>query len=105
MDFSGKVKLLQEIDEYIRTKDSRVHQVSVSLLGNWQAVQIIRAGGWRAADIRPLVRLNVSVVTKSGERIEAGGTGGGGRAGYDRWFDPSDGKLWPMSVAQITSKS
>jgi len=92
MDFSAKIKLLQEIDDYIRTKDSRVHQVSVSLLGNWQAVQIIRAGGWRAADIRPLVRLNVSVVTKSGERIEAGGMGGGGRAGYDRWFDPSEWK-------------
>ncbi len=89
-DFSDKVKLLQQIDSYIREKDSRVHQVSVSLSGNWQAVQIIRAGGWRASDIRPLVRLNISVVTRNGERIEAGGTGGGGRLEYARWFDPAE---------------
>ena len=80
-DFDDKIKLLQDIDAYIRAKDPRVHQVSVSLAANWQAVQIMRAGGWRAADIRPLVRLNVSVVTRDGDRIEAGGMGGGGRAG------------------------
>jgi TldD protein len=91
-EFSGKIKLLQDIDAYVRAADSRVHQVSVSLAANWQAVQIIRAGGWRAADIRPLVRLNISVVTKNGERIEAGGMGAGGRAGYDRWFDPAEWK-------------
>ncbi|HUY68523.1 MAG TPA: DNA gyrase modulator, partial [Alphaproteobacteria bacterium] len=60
--FEDKVKLLQEIDAYIRAKDKRIHQVSVSLGGGWQAVQIVRADGWRASDIRPLVRLNVSVV-------------------------------------------
>ena len=91
-NFSEKVRLLQEIDDYIRAKDSRIHQVSVSLSGGWQAVQIIRAGGWRASDIRPLVRLNVSVVTREGERIEAGGTGAGGRLEYARWFDPSEWK-------------
>ena len=84
--FADKIKLLQEIDAYIRDKDSRVAQVSVSLGASWQAVQIIRAGGWRAADIRPLVRLYVSVVTKDGERLEAGGASGGGRVAYDRWF-------------------
>src|ERR1700689_244937 len=84
--FEDKVKLLQEIDAYIRAKDSRIHQVSVSLGGSWQAVQIIRPGGWRTADIRPLIRLNVSVVTRDGERIEAGGSGGGGRIEYARWF-------------------
>ncbi len=85
--FEEKVKLLQEIDAYIRAKDPRVHQVSASIGGGWQAVQIIRAGGWRASDIRPLVRLNISVATKQGERIEIGGTGGGGRLDYARVFD------------------
>lgn len=88
--FADKIKLLQEIDAYVRAKDSRVHQVSVSLSAHWQAVQIIRAGGWRTADIRPLVRLNLSVVTRQGERIEAGGSGSGGRLDYDRWFDPAE---------------
>ncbi len=89
-DFADKIKLLQEIDAYVRASDSRVHQVSASLSGSWQAVQIIRAGGWRASDIRPLVRLNISVVTRQGERIEAGGMGGGGRLEYARWFDPQE---------------
>jgi TldD protein len=86
--FEDKVKLLQEIDAYIRAKNPKVHQVSVSLGGSWQAVQIIRPGGWRAADIRPLIRLNVSVVTRDGDRIEAGGSGGGGRIEYAQWFEP-----------------
>lgn len=90
--FTDKIKLLQEIDDYIRSKEDRVHQVSASLAGSWQAVQIIRPGGWRASDIRPLVRLNISVVTRDGERIEAGGMGAGGRLEYARWFDPSEWK-------------
>jgi TldD protein len=101
-EFASKIKLLQDIDGYIRAKDSRVHQVSVSLSGNWQAVQIIRAGGWRAADIRPLVRLNVSVVTRQGDRIEAGGMGAGGRLEYARWFEPSE---WQKLADEALRKS
>lgn len=91
--FEEKIRLLREIDAYIRAKDSRVHQVSVSLGASWQAIQIMRANGWRAADIRPLVRLNVSVVTRNGDRLEAGGMGGGGRLDYSRLFDPSEWQL------------
>ncbi len=101
-EFAEKIKLLQDIDGYIRAKDSRVHQVSVSLSANWQAVQIIRAGGWRTADIRPLVRLNVSVVTRNGERIEAGGSGSGGRLDYDRWFDLAE---WQNIADEALRKS
>src|SRR3546814_3053226 len=60
-----------------------------SLGGEWQAVQILRAGGERAADIRPLVRLNVSVVVGEGERMEAGSHGGGGRIAYETLLDPA----------------
>jgi TldD protein len=88
--FEDKVRLVQEIDAYVRSKDSRVHQVSVSLGASWQAIQIIGVGGWRAADIRPLVRLNVSVVMRQGDRMEAGGTGAGGRIDYMRCFDPAE---------------
>jgi len=85
--FEDKIKLLQDVDAYVRARDARVHQVSVSLAAEWQAIQIIGAGGFRAADIRPLVRLNVSVVTKQGERIEQAGWGGGGRYAYDALFE------------------
>jgi len=87
--FETKVKLLAEIDAYARAKDSRVKQVSAALAGEWQAVQILRAGGERAADIRPLVRLNVSVVVGEGDRMEAGSHGGGGRIAYETLLDPA----------------
>ncbi len=100
--FEEKIKLLQDIDAYVRARDPRVHQVSVSLAATWQAVQIIGAGGWRAADIRPLVRLNVSVVTKQGDRLETGGRGGGGRLAYDRYFDPA---LWQEMADEALRKA
>lgn len=87
--FETKVKLLAEIDAYARAKDPRVRQVSAALGGEWQAVQILRAGGERAADIRPLVRLNVAVVVGDGDRMESGSYGGGGRIAYDRLIDPA----------------
>ena len=80
--------LLQQIDAYVRTKEPKARQVSISLAGSWQVVEIIRAGGWRAADVRPLVRLNVSVVCGEGNRQESGGTGRGGRFAYGDIFDP-----------------
>ena len=95
MEFAAKVKLLQDIDAYARAKDQRIHQVSASLAGSWQAIQILRAGGERVADIRPLVRLNVSVVVGDGDRMESGGTGVGGRLGYDRYIDPEN---WQAQV-------
>ncbi|WP_417512789.1 metalloprotease TldD [Minwuia sp.] len=86
--FEQKVKLLQEIDAYARSKDERVRQVTCSLAGSWKAVQIIRADGQRAADIRPLVRLNVAVVVGDGDRQESGSAGTGGRTGFDIYMDP-----------------
>jgi TldD protein len=95
VSFEEKVKLLAEIDAYARAKDSRVRQVSCSLSGEWQAVQILRAGGERMADIRPLVRLNVAVVVGEGDRMESGSFGSGGRAGYETYIDPAN---WRASV-------
>ncbi len=86
--FEAKVKLLEDIDAYARAKDPRVRQVRASISGEWQALQILRAGGERAADIRPLVRLNVSVVVGEGERMESGGYGGGGRISYTSLMQP-----------------
>jgi len=85
--FEEKILLLQEIDSYIRNKSDLVKQVSVSLSGNWKAVQIIKQDEFRIADIRPMVRLNISVAVQKGDRMEGGGTGFGGRESYDRIFD------------------
>ena len=84
--FEDKVALLTEIDSYLRAKDPRVGQVMASISGEWQAIQIIRPDGYRAADIRPLVRMNVAVIAQDGERMESGSFGAGGRTGGTaRW--------------------
>lgn len=88
LGFEDKVRLLSEIDAYARAKDSRVRQVSASISGEWQAVQIIRGDGHRVADIRPLVRLNVSVVVEKHGRMESGSHGAGGRTGYAAFVEP-----------------
>jgi TldD protein len=69
--FESKVKLLEEIDAFARAKDSRVRQVSVSFGASWQVVEILRADGETYRDIRPLVRVNVSVVAGDGDRQES----------------------------------
>ena len=93
--FEVKVKLLEEINSYARGKDERVRQVSASISGEWQAVQIIRSGGQRSADIRPLVRLNVSVVVGKDDRLESGNFGGGGRFSYEALFEE---RYWKAAV-------
>src|SRR3954467_10600251 len=94
-NFEAKVKLLGEMNEYARSKDPRVKQVSCSLSGEWQNVEIMRAGGEVYRDIRPLVRLNVSVVVEQNGRQEAGSFGGGGREGYETYLDP---QYWRAAV-------
>ena len=85
--FADRTAALARIDAYARGRDPRVIQVMASLHGEWQAVQIMRADGTRVADLRPLVRLNVSVVVEHNGRRESGGHGAGGRFGYDRMID------------------
>ncbi|MGE0745453.1 MAG: metalloprotease TldD [Rhodospirillales bacterium] len=97
VDFEKKVKLLAEIDAYARGLDPRVRQVSASIAGEWQAVQIVRADGYRAADIRPLVRLNVSVVVGDGDRMESGSHGAGGRVAYHAYLDAAH---WQAQVKE-----
>ncbi len=93
--FDAKVKLLEQIDAYARQRDPRIQQVSASLLGSWQAVQVLRADGQRAADIRPLVRLNVNVVLRTGDRMESGSHGFGGRITYDGLLET---EAWQRAV-------
>ena len=81
-----KLKVMADIDAYARGRDSRVRQVMISLTGSWQAVQIMRPGAAPVADIRPLVRLQVTVMLGEGERQETGSYGAGGRVALRRIF-------------------
>ena len=87
--FVRKVELMGQIDAFARARDPRVKQVTVSILGSWQAICIVRPDGELAADIRPLVRLNVSVVMGQGDRMESGNYGFGGRVTYDGLMEPA----------------
>ena len=84
--FPEKVELLKAIDSYARKKDPRVKQVMCALSGNWQAVYILRGDGQHACDIRPLIRLDVSVVLEQEGRQESGFAGAGGRQNYHAYL-------------------
>lgn len=86
--FGAKTSLLSEIDAWVRAKDPRVVQVSVSLSGSRQEIDILRPGGALMNDVRPLVRLNVSVTMEQDGRRETASAGAGGRAAYDEWMAP-----------------
>src|SRR5712691_10267106 len=85
--FETKVRLLETIDAYARAKDPRVRQVSISFGASWQVIEILRGDGESYRDVRPLVRVNVSVVAGDGERQESGSHGYGGREGYARFIE------------------
>jgi len=87
--FEAKVKLLEAINAAARARDPRVSQVTCSLSASWSVVEIVRADGYVATDIRPLVRLNVGIVAESNGRRETGSFGMGGRWLYDRLFEPA----------------
>jgi TldD protein len=93
--FETQVKLLTDIDAYARGRDPRVRQVSASLHAEWQAIQVLRADGNRVADVRPLVRLNVSIVAAEDDRMESGSYGIGGRRALDIYIDPAN---WQAQV-------
>ncbi|MCX5497436.1 metalloprotease TldD [Kaistia dalseonensis] len=97
--FAEKVTLLEQIDAYARARDPRVRQVSASLAGSWQIVEILRPDGVYRRDIRPMVRVSVSIVVGDGDRQEQGSFGMGGREGFgqfvatDRWHYAVDEAL------------
>jgi len=80
--FEEKATLLQQIDSYLRDKDDKVRQVTATIGASWQVVDILRADGHRVRDIRPMTRINISVVVGDGDRQESGSFGTGGRIGF-----------------------
>src|SRR6185503_16689957 len=100
--FDSKVKLLAEIDSYLRDKDPRVRQVMASLTATWQVVEIVRPDGESYRDIRPLVRVNISVVAGAGERQETGSFGYGGREGYQNFIAAA---TWQQAVDEAVRQA
>jgi TldD protein len=87
LDSAQKVALLEKVERLARAKDPRVIQVMASLGAEYDVVLVARADGTRAADVRPLVRLNVTVIAEQGGRRELGSSGGGGRFGLGYFQD------------------
>ncbi len=81
-----KVNLLQQVDSYIRLKDKRIVSVSISIAGEHETILVMGNDGHLAADIRPLVRFNVSLVLDHHGRRESGSAGGGGRYDYQHFL-------------------
>ncbi|MFL2898249.1 MAG: metallopeptidase TldD-related protein [Candidatus Pelagibacter sp.] len=83
---SSKIELLNKINQYARSKDSSVKQVTASFLGEKKDIEILRSGGELLKDTRPLVRINVSVMVEKKGRKETGVYGIGGRQSYDDYL-------------------
>ncbi len=86
-----KVELLKQIDSAVRVLDPRIKQVTVSMAGVWERILVAACDGGLGADVRPLVRFNVSVIVEQNGRRERGGHGGGGRTDY-RFFLEKDSR-------------
>ncbi len=100
--FARKVALCQEIDAAARARDPRVVQVSVGLSASWGVVEVVRPDGFIATDVRPLVRLNVSIVAERDGRRESGFFGLGGRYLYDRLFEPA---TWNRAIDEALAQA
>ncbi|KXJ56065.1 MAG: metalloprotease TldD, partial [Colwellia sp. Phe_37] len=87
MSREDKIALLKRIDQETRKIDSRIEQVVVSLVGVYEVVLVATEGGRLSADIRPLVRMNVTVIVEENGRREQGGSGGGARRGYEYFIE------------------
>ena len=86
LDSAAKVAVLNKVETLAKAADPRIVQVMAGLTCEYDMIYIARLDGRHAADIRPMVRLNVTVIAKQGDRREQGGAGGGGR--YDlAYFD------------------
>ncbi|MFA0083031.1 metalloprotease TldD [Vibrio breoganii] len=94
-----KIDLLKELDVYIRTKEPLVSEVNISISGVYEQVLVAATDGTYATDIRPLVRLSISVLAQRGERRERGSSGGGGRYDYQRFLDMDGDKTVATHMA------
>ena len=91
-DLNSKLEVLNKVNNYLRSKDPNVKQVTSSFSGEQKSIEIIRLGGQSITDVRPLVRFNVSVMLEKNGRKETGVYGIGGRQSYDSYLDNENWK-------------
>ncbi len=87
LDDAAKVTLLERLEAMARAADTRVQEVMASIAGTWEVVLVARSDGSMAADVRPLVRVSISVIMEQDGRREQGSAGGGGRFDYAYFSD------------------
>ena len=87
LEDTAKVKLLERLEGFARAEDARVTQVMAHVAGSWEVVMVARSDGHLAADVRPLVRVSITVIMEDGGRREQGSAGGGGRFDYGHFSD------------------
>ncbi len=95
-----KIALLEQIDRFARTLDPAVTQVIASLSGVYEEVLVAGTDGTLCADIRPLVRLNCTVLVERNGRRERGSSGGGGRFGYDYFLETVGDEIRALGYAR-----
>ena len=100
--FVNKIKLLKDINNFGRSLDDRVRQLSVGLSGIYQKIKILRPSGDIISDIRPLVRLNISITIEHNGKKESGSVGLGGRYAYKNIFDPN---IWKQQVIEALGQA
>jgi len=91
-NLESKLEVLNKVNDYLRSKDTNVKQVTTSFSGEQKSIEIIRLGGQSITDVRPLVRFNVSVMLEKNGRKETGVYGIGGRQSYDSYLDNENWK-------------
>jgi TldD protein len=102
LDDAAKVKLLERLEAMARAADPRVKEVMASIAGTWEVVLVARADGHMAADVRPLVRVSISVIMEEKGRREQGSSGGGGRFDYAYFTDAVLGDYARRAVHQAS---
>jgi TldD protein len=99
-DLEKKVALLRDVDGAARAFDPRVAQVIVTFASEEVRMLIQTASGWSVGDIRPLARLNVSVIAEDGDRREVAVFGGGGRTTFDFFREQDRWRRWAHEAAR-----
>lgn len=93
MSREEKLDILRRVDKAAREADKRVQEVNASLTGVYELILVAATDGTLAADVRPLVRLSVSVQVEEDGKRERGASGGGGRFGYEYFLADLDGEV------------
>ena len=100
LEDAAKVKLLETVEAEAKRADPRVIQVMASLSGVQETILVARSDGGLAADVRPLVRLNVTVIVEANGRRETGSHGGGGRVSYQYFLENDFARLYAREAVR-----